>query len=142
MARVGLALIAVQRGDAASAQEEYNALAPVPGILVFYIGTDQVLRLLSVTLGRLYQAVTHFEDSLDFYRNADYRPNLAWTCYEYAVALTKRNGPGDRERVATLLDESLAIATELGMSPLMELVTDRQAAMGTQPETSQPTPTA
>ena len=102
--------------------------------MVFYIGTDQVLRLFSVTLGRLDQAGTHFEDSLDFYRSADYRPNLAWPCYEYAVALTKRNGPGDRERAAALLDESLAIATELGLSPLMELVTDRQAAMGTQLE--------
>ena len=56
MARVGLALIAVQRGDAVSAEEQYNALAPVPGIMVFYIGTDQVLGMLSVTLSRLDQA--------------------------------------------------------------------------------------
>ena len=70
MAWVGLALIAVQRGDTASAQEQYDALAQVPGIMVFYIGTDQVLGLLSVTLGRLDQAVTHFEDSLDFCRKA------------------------------------------------------------------------
>ena len=79
MAWVGLALIAVQRSDSASAEEQYNALAQVPGIMVFYIGTDQVLGLLSVALGRLDQAVAHFEDSLKFCRKAGYRPNLALT---------------------------------------------------------------
>ena len=133
MARVGLALVAVQRGDAAAAEEQYAALAPVPGIMVFYIGTDQVLGLLSVTLGRLDQAISHFEDSLEFCRKAGYRPNLAWTCYDYAGALSQRNGPGDRERAIALLDESLAIATDLGMRPLMERVADRQAAKETQP---------
>jgi len=133
MARVGLALIAVQRGDTASAEEQYTALAPVPGIMVFYIGTDQVLGLLSVTLGRLDQAVAHFEDSLEFCRKAGYRPNLAWTCYDYAGALSQRIGPGDRERATALLDESLAIATELGMRPLMERTTARRETMEAQP---------
>ncbi len=111
MARVGLALIAIERGDVASAEEQYAALVSVPGIMVFYIGTDQVLGLLSVTLGRLDQAVAHFEDSLEFCRKAGYRPNLAWTCYDYAGALSQRNGNGDRERVITLLDESLETRT-------------------------------
>jgi len=133
MARVGLALVAVQRGDAASAAEQYAALAPVPGIMVFYIGTDQVLGLLSVTLGRLDQAVGHFEDSLEFCRSAGYRPNLAWSCYDYAGALAQRNGPGDRERATALLDESLAISTELAMRPLMDRVVERQAALENQP---------
>ncbi len=133
MARVGLALIAVERGDVSAAEEQYAVLAQVPGIMVFYIGTDQVLGLLSVTLGRLDQAVAHFEDSLEFCRKAGYRPNLAWTCYDYAGALTQRNGPGDRERVITLLDESLAISTELGMRPLMERVADRQQDLASQP---------
>ena len=133
MARVGLALIAVQRGDAVSAEEQYNALAPVPGIMVFYIGTDQVLGLLSVTLGRLDQAIAHFEDSLEFCRNAGYRPNLAWTCYDYAGALSQRNGSGDRKRAIALLDESLAISTELGMPPLMERVNAKLKEFEAQP---------
>ena len=58
---------------------------------------------------------------------------MAWTCCDYADALCQRNGPGDRERAAALLDESLAISTELGMRPLMERVALRQEAMGTQP---------
>ena len=125
MARVGLALVAVQRGDAASAQEQYAALAPVPGIMVFYIGTDQVLGLLSVTLGRLDQATAHFENSLEFCRKAGYRPNLAWTYYDYADTLLQRSEPGDREKAISLLNESLSISTELGMRPLMERTQDR-----------------
>ncbi len=117
----------------ASAEEQYDALAPVPGIMVFYIGTDQVLGLLSVTLGRLGQAVAHFEDSLEFCRNAGYRPNLAWTCYDYAAALSQRHGSGDRERAVALLDESLAISDELGMRPLMERIAVLREALETQP---------
>ncbi len=130
MARVGLALIAVQRGDATSAQEQYNALAPVPGIMVFYIGTDQVLGLLSVNLGRLDQAVAHFEDSLEFCRKAGYRPNLAWTCCDYADTLLQRSDPADHDQALSLLNESLSISTELGMRPLMERTQDRLDRIG------------
>jgi len=139
MARVGLALVAVQRGDAASAQEQYDALAPVPGIMVFYIGTDQVMGLLSVTLGRLDQAVAHFEDSLEFCRTAGYRPNLAWTCYDYARALIERaHGhaplPGDLAKAVSLLEEALSIAIQLEMKPLMERVAARQQDLASQPD--------
>ena len=72
----------------------------------------------SVTGGR----GTHFEDALAFCRKAGYRPELAWTCCDYADALLQRNNPGDREKAMSLLDESLAISSELGMRPLMERV--------------------
>ena len=141
MARVGLALIAVERGNVAAAEEQYAALVSVPGIMVFYIGTDQVLGLLSVTLGRLDQAVAHFEDSLEFCRKAGYRPNLAWTCYDYADTLLQRASTSstrtdDRQKAVSLLDESLSISTELGMRPLMERTQDRLDRIGsTAPET-------
>ena len=136
MARVVLKLVAVQRGDAAAAEEQYAALAPVPGIMVFYIGTDQVLGLLSVTLGRLDQAAAHFEDSLEFCRKAGYRPNLAWTCFDYADVLMQRGDPADLEKAVSLLDDSQAIATDLGMRPLMERTQNRQDRIGsTAPET-------
>ena len=48
------------------------------------------------------------------------RPELAWTCCDYADTLLQRNEPGDREKTMSLLDESLAISSELGMRPLME----------------------
>lgn len=133
MSRVGLALVAVQRGDIMAAEEQYNALAPVSGIMVFYIGTDQVLGQLSVTLGRLDQAIAHFEDSLEFCRRSGYRPNLASTCYDYADALLQRNGSGDRFLAITLLEESLTIADELGMRPLMSQIATRRETIGTQP---------
>ena len=133
IARVGLALIAVERGDVAAAEEQYQILADVPGIMVFYMGTDHVLGQLSVTLDRMDRAVGHFEDSLEFCRKTGYRPNLAWTCYDYAGALYQRNETGDQEKAIVLLDESLVIATSLGMRPLMELVTELQGSMATQP---------
>jgi len=40
--------------------------------------------------------------------------------------LLQRNEPGDRERAMSLLDESLAISSELGMRPLMERVLSRR----------------
>ena len=53
-------------------------------------------------------------------------PELAWTCCDYADNLLQRNNRGDREQANSLLDESLAISTELGMRPLMERVLSRR----------------
>ena len=63
----------------------------------------------------------HFEDALAFCRKG-YRPELAWTCCDYADMLLERDGDGDRAKAMSLLDESLAISSELGMRPLMERV--------------------
>ncbi len=87
---------------------------------------DRLLGLLSQTMGNLELAATHFEDALAFCRKAGYRPELAWTCCDYADALRDRNGEGDRSRAMSLLDESLAISSELGMRPLMERVLSRR----------------
>ncbi len=43
-----------------------------------------------------------------------------------ADCLLQRNEPGDREKAMSLLDESLAISSELGMRPLMERVISRK----------------
>ncbi len=59
-------------------------------------------------------------------RKADYQPELAWTCCDYADTLLQRNEPGDPEKATSLLDESLAISSELGMRPLMERVLSRR----------------
>ena len=40
--------------------------------------------------------------------------------------LKERDAEGDRSRAVTLLDESLAISSELGMRPLMERVLSRR----------------
>ncbi len=91
---------------------------------------DRLLGLLAQTRGNLHQAATHFEDALAFCRKAGYRLELAWTCSDYADALLERNEPGDHEKAASLLDESLAISSELGMRPLMERVLSRREILG------------
>ena len=53
-------------------------------------------------------------------------PDLAWTSYDYADTLLQRNESGDRAKRLSLLDESLAISSELGMRPLMERVLSRR----------------
>ncbi len=71
-------------------------------------------------------AAEHFEDSLAFCRKGGYRPELAWSCCDYADLLLERSNDGDRAKAMTLLDESLAISSELGMRPLMERVLSRR----------------
>ena len=48
------------------------------------------------------QAQIHFEDALVFCRNAGYRPELAWTCCDYADTLLQRNGDGDRVKAMSM----------------------------------------
>ncbi len=135
LAGLGLALLAVVRGDGSAAQEQYSTLEKVPGVIggIYPMATDHILALLSQTMQNLDQAVTHFEDALDFCRTAGYRPELAWTCCDYADTLIERastgsarTDTGDREKAVSLLDESLAISSELGMWPLMERVLSRR----------------
>ena len=82
-ARIGLALIAVQRGDAMAAGKLYGAIEPLmatmspqgpfgPGL-----SADRILGLVSQTMGNLNQACEHFEDVLDFCRKAGSQPELA-----------------------------------------------------------------
>ena len=124
-ARLGLALMAVLRGEVAAAREQYVSLGLAAGSYLRISG-DRVLGLLAQTMGELDQAVTHFEDALTFCRKAGYRPELAWTYCDYADMLLERKGDGDSEKAVELLDESLAISTELGMRPLMERVLSRR----------------
>ena len=135
IARSSLALMAVQRGDMAAAQEQYAALEQGRGTVLMMISTsvDRLLGLIAQTVGKLDDAKGHFEDALAFCRKAGYRPELAWSCYDYADVLHKRNGQGDRAKAISLLTESLDIAAELSMRPLKERVTERLARVQAQP---------
>ena len=90
------------------------------------MSVDRLLGLLSQTMGKLDQAETNFEDALAFCRKAGYRPELAWSCCDYADMLKERDADGDGAKAMALLDESLAISSELGMRPLMERVLSRR----------------
>ena len=87
---------------------------------------DHLLALIALTKGDLDQAATHFYEAREFCLNAGYRPQLAWICCDYSDALRERNAEGDRAKAISLLDESLAISSELGMRPLMRRVLARK----------------
>ena len=87
---------------------------------------DNILGQLAQFMGNQDVADSHFKDALNFCRRVGYRPELAWSLCDYADMLLERNGEGDSEKAVQLLDESLAISTELGMRPLMERVLSRR----------------
>jgi ATP/maltotriose-dependent transcriptional regulator MalT len=134
-AQIGLGLMAVLGGDAEAAQEQYATFESLPGVMVTLGGmaNDRLLGLLSQTMGNPDQAVAHFEDSLTFCRKAGYRPELAWTCHDYANLLLERHGGGDVIKAVSLLEESLTVSSELGMRPLAERVSDLQERANAQP---------
>jgi len=134
MARGGLALIAVLQNDHDAAKDHYTALAPCSGTFVAYcFAADRVLGLLSQTMGHFDAAMAHFEKSLDFCRKAGYRPELAWTCHDYARALLQRVGSsGDRENAVSLLNEASMLSQDLDMQPLLQLSLDLKVQATTQ----------
>ena len=138
VARAGLALLAVLRQDETEVQEHYSALLALGGTMLHtgVIAVDRLLGLLSETAGKPDQAERHFEDALSFCRKAGYRAELAWTCCDFADTFLQRNDTGDRQKAMSLLDESLAISTELGMRPLKERVTERLERIQAQPSTA------
>ena len=130
-AKAGLALLAAQKGDQSAAENQYTYLRRQRGTMIWTVSSvDRLLGLLPQTLGNLDHATTHFEDVLVFCRKAGYRPDRAWTCSDYSDMLRERDAEGDRAKAITLLDDSLAISSELGMQHLMERVLSRREIPG------------
>ena len=123
-----LGLIAIEQNDQDAIAEQYTALLPQRGTILTgsLANVDRILGLLSTAMGNLDQSKDHLEDALAFCRKAGYRPELAWACCDYADTLIARNEEGDSAKAESLLDESLTIASELGMRPLVERVSARQ----------------
>ena len=137
-AKAGLALLAVQQGDGLAAAEHYEYLLGQRGTMIWTVSSvDRLLGLLSQTMGKLDQSTEHFDDALTFCRKAGYRPELAWSYCDYSDALRERDAEDDLSRAKALLDESLAISSELGMGPLISRVTERLEGIQAQPP---PTP--
>ncbi|MCH8108139.1 MAG: response regulator transcription factor, partial [Chloroflexi bacterium] len=133
-AKAGLALLAVQKGDQSAAAEHYAYFLGHRSTMIWTgSSADRLLGLLSQTMGNMDQAAAHFENAQAFCRKAGYRPELAWTCCDYADALRQRDDYGDRAIAIALLDEALAISTELGMWPLMDRVKERLERVRAEP---------
>ena len=136
MTNTGLALLAVQREDVAAAKKLYSAKEPPATFGGLGPQINRLIGLLAQIAGSVSEALAHFEDALAFCRKAGYRPELAWTCCDYAEALLQRNGPGDSDKALPLINESLAISTDLGMRPLMERAAAVKQRVECQPATA------
>ena len=79
--------------------------------------------VLAMFLGRTENALDHFGDARNACRKAGFRMELAWTDFDLADALLQQDAPGDSERAMTLLDDAIALSSEMGMLPLNERAT-------------------
>ena len=133
IARLGLVLLAIQKGDLEAVRELYQGLKSTPSIMQLLISIDRVRGLLSTAMGESDQAIAHFEDGLTFTRRAGYRPEMAWICCDYADVLLKRAGPGDSPKAESLLEESLTIAQDMGRRHLIQRIETCREQLESQP---------
>jgi DNA-binding CsgD family transcriptional regulator len=141
-AYIGLAYMAVLENDQESARKQYGNLKSLNMVFADDSNTSipRLLGLLTKTMGEPQTAANHFEEALEFCREAGYRPELAWVCYEYASLLLEA-GPGslpktaDYQKGMSLLQESQTISEVLGMKPLLERITSLQERVTSQPTT-------
>lgn len=125
--------MAVLTEDIPAAADQYQALEPTRGTVLLHTSVDRVLGLLAATIGGPDQAIIHFEDAVSFCGRAGYLPEYAWTCLDYAGILLQREATEDREKAASLLENSAAIARESGMRPLLERLAALKERAGSRP---------
>src|SRR5947208_4112602 len=121
-----LSAVAAELNDRASAAKLYDLLAPYAGRvgiaaagLACSGSVSYHLGLLASTLGRVADAIRHYEDAATVHERMGARPFLAWTQLAHARLLLTRDA-GARSREATaLLTSALATARELGMDGLV-----------------------
>ncbi|MBN1400524.1 MAG: protein kinase [Anaerolineae bacterium] len=125
---LALGLLAIDRADSSAAQTHYEALSRLTRDRPADLGegTTRIRANLARAAGHLEEALAQFAEVLPVLRKTGLKPELAWTCYDDAVALLEHDAPGDHHKAASLLDEALAIARELGMKPLIEWILSRR----------------
>jgi transcriptional regulator with XRE-family HTH domain len=129
-AQACLAVIAVHRGDVDAARLSYAALEPARGTIIYAsMVADRLLGRLAETVGDHSTAAQHFEDAVSFCRSVDCQSELAWGGYDYARLWSDHGAPQGRAHAQAMLDESLAVARQLGMRPLTSSALALQARM-------------
>ena len=126
MARTGLVINRLLTGDLDGIEEHYDALLPYQGLWLAWVGVDRILGQVCHALGRLDQAVAHFQSAMDFSHMSGFRSQLARVSLYYAGTLLERGETGDWEQAQTLIEEALAQADSLGMGPVHEQLTNLQ----------------
>ena len=131
-ARMARGLMAVQREDRDSVVDDYEKLRTCAVIMLenFHSMTRyRALGIFAAFIGRLDDAIGHYEQGYTFTKTGSFRPEFAWTCCDYADAVLKRRSAGDRRKGQELLEEGLEMATLLGMKPLMKRIQERQVKL-------------
>ncbi|MBI4219959.1 MAG: AAA family ATPase, partial [Chloroflexi bacterium] len=120
LAEACLATVAMSSGDKGTVAGLYPTLSARIGCLIMMTTSmDRLLGNIAQFLQEYEKAERHYEDALGWSRKAGYVPDLGWTCHDYAEMLVHRSGGLDRAKVDKLLEEAEAIASRLGMRPLL-----------------------
>ncbi|HLY36261.1 MAG TPA: hypothetical protein VKU35_06095, partial [Candidatus Limnocylindria bacterium] len=126
-AAADLANAAAMVGNVDAAERLNQALAPYRGRLVLRAGAVSTwgpvshrLGLLAATLGRLEEAVEHFEDAIAWEEGVGALPYLAHSLNALADALRRRSGLGDLQAASDHRGRARSIAEGLGMTTLLE----------------------
>jgi class 3 adenylate cyclase/tetratricopeptide (TPR) repeat protein len=111
-------------GDAAMAEELYDLLTPfhamtVNGQTIWFGPATHELGLLATMLGRYDEAEAHFADAVERQDRMGAQGTVVHTRLAWADLLLRRNGPEDRRRARTLLDEAKVGAKAVNI-PRME----------------------
>src|SRR5947207_949811 len=124
-----LSPVAAEPYDRTSAAQLYELLMPYAGrVGIFAAGlacwgsVSYHLGLLASTLGRVADAIRHYEDAATVHERMGARPFLAWTQLAHARLLLTRDAGAGRGEAAALLTSALATARELGMDGLVAKV--------------------
>jgi DNA-binding CsgD family transcriptional regulator len=110
--------------DVDACETDLEVLAPFESVMPTQSGvtTGRVLGLLAHAAGQKRRAWTHFEAALAFCRASGFKPELAWTCHDYAAALVDVGVRDDKAKAAALLDEGEQIAAAIGLEPLRKRI--------------------
>src|SRR5438552_5956461 len=121
-----LSAAAAELNDRASAAQLYDLLVPYAGRvgigaagLACWGSVSYYLGLLASTLGRVADAIRHYEDAATVHERMGARPFLAWTQLAHARLLLTRDAGAGRREATALLTSALATGRELGMGGLV-----------------------
>jgi hypothetical protein len=129
---MGIAWAAVTDRDHKIAKEAASQLLPYSGQIEpsLICSIDHLIGVVAELSGDTIEAAGRYERAIQMLRDAGYRPELAWTCFDYTEMLLKRDDRDDREKATKLQDKTMAIATELGMKPQLERVLAQREMLG------------
>ncbi|MBT3941554.1 MAG: protein kinase [Chloroflexi bacterium] len=123
VAHIGLGRAALLENDLESVEREYAALENTRELWWYH--PVPVRAALAYRLGKIEQGKTDFEDAMERYREAGYRPHLAWTAYQFSVVCGEA-GTESPAFVRSLEDDALEIGRSISMRPLVQKVLERR----------------